>query len=307
MFVIRFLAFPLMEFFAMKYLRKPFLETKNRLKSGWALFTAITALYYALLLYMSAFPTLITQRPDDIPALLLVLVLMPVTYAGIFMILRNQMRLLDTENREQILSVQTTSLKQRIDETSRLEEEIKIQRHDIRHRYSVLGEMLASDKKDEALNFIHETIQNFEQLKEVIYCENPVINAVLSHYIKMAHANGIKTDLQLSIPKEIELPETELSVVIANAFENAVNACLELPETQRFINCNALNTPQFMFKISNPVNGKIEFNENGLPKLTNKTDGHGTGIHSIVAFCEKYSADYKFDFKDNTFNFSMMK
>ncbi len=304
-FVIRILAFPVMEWAAYKYLRKPFLEMKDRVKSGWGLFTLVTAIYYILLVYMCSFPTTIVERPDDMPAFTLILVLMPLTYISIYVTLRNQMHLLDARGREELLEVQTNSLQQRIEQTARLEREIKIQRHDIRHRYSVLAEMLAKGQNEESLAYISETVENFEQAKEMEYCENTIINAVFSHYVKLANEQGIKTDIHISIPREVDLNVTELSVVIANAFENATNNCLALPVEQRFIRCKAIYVPQFMFRISNPFSGKVAFDENGLP--TTDKEGHGTGVRSIVAFCEKYGVDYEFNVNDNLFHFSMMK
>ncbi len=305
MFIIRILAFPLMEWLALKYLRKPFLEMKNRIQSGWGLFTLVTVIYYVLLVYMCSFPTTIVERPQDMPAFILVLLLMPLVYLSIYVTLRNQMRLLDAQGREELLEVQTTALQHRIEESTRLEREIKIQRHDIRHRYSVLAEMLAKGQTEESLAYISETVENFEQAKEMEYCENTIINAVFSHYVKLANEQGIKTDIQISVPREVDLNVTELSVVIANAFENATNNCLTLPLEQRFIRCKAICDPQFMLRISNPFNGKVVFDENGLP--TTDKEGHGTGVRSIVAFCEKYDVDYEFNINDNLFHFSMMR
>jgi hypothetical protein len=60
-----------------------------------------------------------------------------------------------------------------------------------------------------------------------------------------------------------------------------------------------MQNPNFMFKISNRYNGVIVLDDNGIP--TNPKEGHGYGIRSIIAFCEKYDAYYHFSIKERYF------
>ncbi len=84
MFVSRLVLFPLLEWAAVRYLRKPYLELQEEVPNGWGIFAGMTALYYILLTVMANFPVIITGRPQELPAFLLILVLMPMTYAIIF-------------------------------------------------------------------------------------------------------------------------------------------------------------------------------------------------------------------------------
>ncbi len=305
MLIIRLLAFPLMEWLAYKYIRKPFLKIKKQLTSGWCSFTLITALYYALLLVMFSFPTMLIYRTEDVPAFLLVLGLMVLTYVGMYITLKNQLKLVGAESRGQILEAQAVALEQRLDEINHLEETLEIQRHDIRHRYSVISEMLRLGKTEGALKYINDSIEALDAVKETKFCENSVINAVFGYYVRKAEEKSIKTDIKIDVPNELELNVTELSVVIANALENAINACIELPENERCISCKIVSKPQFVLRISNSFKGVITFDSNGLPSTKEK--GHGLGTHSIVAFCEKYEVYYEHKVENDLFVFGMMK
>ncbi len=305
MLIIRLVAFPVMEWIAYKYIRKPFLEIKRTLKSGWALFTVVTVIYYVLLLIMTGYPTIITSRTEDLLALLLVLILMPITYVGIFLTLRNQMKIVNAENREHILDIQASALEQRVEEINQLEERLKISRHDMRHSYSVISEMLSEGKTEDALSYINDTSELMSSSKETLYCSHPVINAVFTYFVRKAEENDISVQAELSVPAHLELNATELSVAIANAFENAINACCKLPKDKRSIKCQSVSSPQFVLKISNTFDGDIAFDDNGLPK--SNRHGHGVGVHSIVAFCEKNNVYYEFKVQDGYFTFAMIK
>ena len=49
MFIGRFLLFPLAEWFAIRYLRKPYLELQESVAEGWGIFAGMMAIYYMLL------------------------------------------------------------------------------------------------------------------------------------------------------------------------------------------------------------------------------------------------------------------
>lgn len=59
------------------------------------------------------------------------------------------------------------------------------------------------------------------------------------------------------------------------------------------IRCKCIHYPQFIFRVSNPYEGGIRFDDEGVPIA--EEGGHGIGTASIQAYCEKYNAicDYR--------------
>ena len=76
--------------------------------------------------------------------------------------------------------------------------------------------------------------------------------------------------------------------MLANALENALHACLKLPEDKRWIACKAICYPKLMFQVVNPWEEEVPLDGEGLP-VAGQED-HGLGAHSIAAFCQKYGA-----------------
>ena len=124
------------------------------------------------------------------------------------------------------------------------------------------------------------------------YCSDPILNATLTAYLGKAENSGITVRLQLAIPEMLPVDSAELSICFANALENAIKACEELPKNERKIIIRCIHKPAFMFEIENPYKGRITFGRNGLPNSTQS--GHGIGTRSIMAFCEKHNAFYDF-------------
>ena len=94
--------------------------------------------------------------------------------------------------------------------------------------------MLVERRQYEELELVvNEYTQTFKSTQVTRYCENAVIDAVLSHYIRQAESLGITLDLGFDFPDTIPVDPTELATVFANAIENAIHACEKLPPNRR--------------------------------------------------------------------------
>ena len=130
------------------------------------------------------------------------------------------------------------------------------------------------------------------------YCKNVIIDAVLSTYIHNAESKGILIDIGFDFPDPIPVDATELATVLANAIENAINACEKMGAgEERFLDVKVLSDPSFMIQVQNSFSGEVELDEDGIP--VNREEEHGFGTRSIIAFCDKNKAFYQFLTKGN--------
>lgn len=303
MFAARLISFPLIEFLIYRFIRKPYIEIQNKIKKGWGVFAGVSALYYILLVLMTNFPTIITSRSEYIPALAIVLILMPFMYLNIFNLLHNQMNVHNMEKDKQALNLQAAMIEQRVKQMSQNEEQTRIYHHDMRHKLQTLSVMIQKGEQTEALKYIADSEAELNKVRNIRYCMNPVIDAVFSYYCQQAEDAKIRMELTLSIPNDLTVNATELSTVFANSLENAINACKKLPVEQRKIQCKCISKPQLMFQVSNPYDGKVEFDSKGRPAAV-ETE-HGIGTQSIAAFCNKYNAYREYKAENGWFTFRL--
>jgi len=300
MFVSRLILFPLLEWFVYKQLRPTFLSVQQHTKKGWYTFAAVGAIFYVVLLLAMTTPTLITERPEELPAFIMLLILMPVLYLNIFFTLRSQQKIYEVNEQDNLLRVQVSNMTTRIEELNAAEERSKIDRHDFRHKMRTIVKLIR-DKRYEDLDAIANSYDKEASESAVKrYCSFAAIDAVLASYIKRAENRNIKVNMGLTFPNPLPLSEAELATVFANAIENAINACEKIDESKRHIEIQVIKSPRFMIQISNNFNGKVEFDRNGIP--LSKAEGHGLGTRSIVAFCEKHKALYEFKADDQRFS-----
>ena len=160
--------------------------------------------------------------------------------------------------------------------------------------------MIRRGETDEVLNYIHDLQGEVAYAQPEHWCAQPLLDAVFSSYFAQARRQGIRVKARLDIPEELNVDAGELSSVFANALENAIHACAALPEEQRELVCTCISRPSLMFEIANPYQGTIRFDDHGMPQA--QTPGHGIGIRSISAFCEKHDACLVCETRDGWFH-----
>lgn len=170
MFIGRLLLFPLVEWWAIRYLRKPYLELQESVAEGWGIFAGMMALYYILLVVKANFPVIITARPQEVPSFILILLLMPMTYATIFTALYRQLLLYRKQQSERVLSEQKLLLEARLENRER----IRKMKHDMKGHTVTLSGLLATGKIKEALEYLKGVETELSTLSGQ-FCANPYL------------------------------------------------------------------------------------------------------------------------------------
>lgn len=288
--------------FLTRFLRPLFLQTLQELHKGGWLICAIMAMYYALTIYL--IPGYVGEDRTATffkPAVSLLMVGFYSVLVFLFSSLKNE-----TENRRraELATLQLSAFKKRMEAVKVAELSIRTERHDLRHRLQTVAELVANGNRDEALSFLDAAQKRLDKQKEIRWCRPPILDAVFSSYFDQARSQEIIIDAKISLPDSLSVEEGELAIVVANALENAIHANLELPFDKRQIHVKMVGTPSVMLEISNPCADDIVFDSSGLPVV--QEEGHGLGVQSISAFCQKNGAVCQFDLTDGCFRFRLI-
>lgn len=169
-------------------------------------------------------------------------------------------------------------------------------RHDLRHHLQFLLSCVENGQSERAKDYISGICAELETQKMRRWCENEAANLILSSFDERAEKVGIRLDIQGAVPAALHISDSDLCVILSNALENALHACLPLAEAGlactievafRFQERNG----RLFLRVVNPCREEVRF-ERGIP-VTNRP-GHGTGIQSICAIVERYDGGYSF-------------
>ncbi len=173
-------------------------------------------------------------------------------------------------------------------------------RHDLRHHYSALNEMLCKGQIEQMKDYLAQVLEAASSRMNEVYCGDMVVNGLLQYYAGLARDQGIRCDIQAECDA-VAVDAADLTVLFGNAMENAINACRK-STGERWISVR-VGTVQgsLAIEISNACRG-VRLNR-GIPTedgflpaeafLSDRADG-GYGLRSIAQTTQKYDGSAKF-------------
>lgn len=176
--------------------------------------------------------------------------------------------------------------------------EVRRMRHDMANHLQILMSLPDSEKS----SYIEELIRLPIMQNSIHYCQNQVINAVINAKNTSMEQANIKLSYNLSVPDHCNIEKVDLCALFANSLDNAIEACVKLPEKQRNITLEAkAEKGVLVCHISNFYNDTIEIEQN-LP-VTSKANKtlHGYGLRSIQEIIERYQGQMKIETSNDQF------
>ncbi len=286
MFVGRLALFPLAEWAAVRRLRKPYMELQESVAEGWGLFAGMTALYYVLLAVNSNFPVVVTKRPQELPVFLLILLLMPMTYATIFASMYRQLLLHRKRQTERILQEQKNTLEAQLDN----QYNIRKMKHDMKGYTATLSGLLAAGKTREAADYLAGMEEKMNALSGQ-FCINPYINATLAYYNRKLEEISAACRMDIQIGEE-ELPYMELCRILADGLENACDALKKLEEDKREVSVHMrYHRSYLLIRIKNRCPDDLQVAWGEMVPTSKTEPGHGFGLPAIQEAAERLDGD----------------
>ena len=180
-------------------------------------------------------------------------------------------------------------------------------RHDIRHHNAVMAECARRGQTEELLQYLKEYDRETDQGVSEMICANPAVNNILSAYTRKAEHEQIKVTLDVKLGKNLEIPSIDLVAILANAYENAIYACMEVKkhseERECFISLMLKKRKNKLIILCSNTCRKEAILKDGKPE-TEFTGG--VGVSSIIRTAKKYDGEYDFKNDNGVFVFRLI-
>jgi hypothetical protein len=184
-------------------------------------------------------------------------------------------------------------------------EQVRALRHDLRHQLGAIRGFLQKEDVPGALTYVDSISGSIPEIADKLLCDNFAVNAVAVHYLDLATKNHIQTDLRLVVPKDLgRISDSDMSIIVGNLFENAIEACMYVEEDKRFIRMSSrVLKKRLTFVIDNSFDGT--YTERGGEFYSRKRQGKGVGISSVRAVAERYDGALKYEVANGVFMTSL--
>lgn len=176
--------------------------------------------------------------------------------------------------------------------------------HDYRAQLSTLSELLAQGDLENARAFLSEMKVRQSERILLVNTHNAALDAVLNQKGYLGQQHGVDMRFRVNDLSALKLPRVDVTIVLGNLIDNAIEACLNLPEPERWVSIRILYSRNTLsLSMVNPSH-PVQIRDGQLP--TTKPDPllHGFGLDNVRDILEKYHAEYSFTFEAGRFIFT---
>ena len=259
-------------------------------ESGWSPLILVNVVFLITVVLSSVFPQKLVRFSDSafITFLFLCVSIMavyPVIFSNINSMSEASMkREVEAQNSMLIAQIEAENAQLAADSQSR---------HDRRHHNLVMLEFARNNDVESVKEYLQNLVDaELETWGNTRYCDNTTVNTVITVYERRARENGISVNVSAFVSNNLELLPKDIVIVIANLFENAINATSKL-KNNKIINISIKeSTQRLIIKIENTCKEKTVFDESS----------YGIGIRSVISITNKYDGMYDFAIEDGMFS-----
>ena len=173
------------------------------------------------------------------------------------------------------------------------QEELAKLRHDFNNQLTTISHLIRKKEENNAQDMIQALSKEIMGTRVKLFCNIPVINAILTQKTNESTLQGIKFLIDLNLPETLYVEQIHLCSIFANLSDNAITACKErVGSEESTINLSTMTDGDYIFvKVTNPSEEPPD----------KPAPGRGYGSRILSDLAKRYSGDYKVSYEDGIF------
>jgi two-component system, LytTR family, sensor histidine kinase AgrC len=179
---------------------------------------------------------------------------------------------------------------------------LKAERHDFNHHLGVIYGLLEGREIDKVRNYTKKLVNTAAEFQNLVNIPYAIVRAMLNYKLSSAKESNIPLKLNINIPVELRINEFDLTVILGNLLDNAMEACAAIEEKNRYLDLSILYKPDYLVvRIENPLGAEPVLPE-GKNRTTKKDiNNHGFGLKNIEYLVNKHHGLIKIQRENGVF------
>jgi len=200
-----------------------------------------------------------------------------------------------------IIANEINIVQNEIETSNELQQMAKLYRNDINNHFASILEYINEGDSKRAIEYINESISAVDKITPHRFCENEMINLILSHFAEIAEAEHYDYSFKVNTVNDLPLTNIELCAIISNTLENAFNEMGNLEDGNKRVELLfSQHKGMLIYSVSNTCR-KDYVLEGDRPESKNG-EIHGFGTKSIVSIAHDHNGLVDFRAKDGIFD-----
>ena len=174
--------------------------------------------------------------------------------------------------------------------------------HDLHNHIELIYQCLIQGEIEEAMRYCEDLRTPVREISQTVWTGDKAIDYLINSKMAVAEQEQIKTKVNIEYPHNTNIRNVDLTTILGNLLDNALEAVETAPEHLRFINFT-IRRINFMLiiKVENGY-GKTPIQVKGT-LCTSKAEGdfHGWGLKSVQTAANRYDGIMNVEYKDGIF------
>lgn len=228
---------------------------------------------------------------DDIltPISILLILMLNLSFYKIYEKLSNEAEM---QKQNFIFEKQIQLCTEQIKERENRDLEIRELKHNIQGHLLCFNEYIQKNDMSGLKEYFSNIYHVFDNKKKKV-CEsgNVVIDTIINAKYSECIKYEIAFDTLINIPQNTIFNNADISIILENALENAIEATLKLTKEKRYIRVKiTFHHQNLLIEVRNSFNGIVKKSREGKYKtLKMDSKNHGMGLQSIEKAVSKYN------------------
>ena len=198
-----------------------------------------------------------------------------------------------------LVEMQEEQAKRHLEEVRSIHSEMRGYKHDFHHHLQAIRGQLEAVEIDRAIAYIDRLDETLKSMDTLLKTGNVTVDAILSTKIANAKAEGISVTVDANIPDSLTLTDLEISIIIGNLLDNAIEACRNA-DGEKFIRLSLhMKGKMLYFYMLNSAGAKKQ--KLGSLFKTSKGGAHGFGLHRAETVLNEHGGWVKYNSEDGAF------
>jgi hypothetical protein len=180
-------------------------------------------------------------------------------------------------------------------------ESVRSFRHDMRNHLILLKSLVENNEYNEASKVISQITGAIDVKNEYAQSGNITVDSILNFKLQEAINKGISVSLELNIPERLNITPFDMSVILGNLLDNAINASSKLEKDKRLDLKIDYKRGRLFINLSNTYTGILNYKGEKLTTSNRDKEAHGIGIKNINAVLDNYDGVMEIEHNENIF------
>jgi sensor histidine kinase regulating citrate/malate metabolism len=187
---------------------------------------------------------------------------------------------------------------------TRINEELREMRHEIRNHLSLINTLLAQGEIEQAKAIVASLADEESSLLtpiSTISSGNRVADAILSQKIAQAKVLGIPMKVEAYLTENLPIASIDLCSLLSNLINNALEASAKINEPSISVVIKPLKN-YISIKVTNAIDRSVLTFNPELATTKRNPESHGIGLEIVKKVAAKYDGITHFEAQDRQFN-----